>query len=118
METKYSNEDATSQVQLEFFQIIKNADKYRVIKSNLLEAEIFIFTKISIIEPKTKICFGTDKFLVSNPVNWEFTVDNITCRSNFQTHLDLSFNVSKDAQILISSLVMKKFSSYKELYNY
>ena len=58
METKYSNEDATSQVQLEFFQIIKNADKYRVIKSNLInKSRNFINTKISIIEPKTKICF-------------------------------------------------------------
>ena len=62
METKYSNEDATSQVQLEFFQIIENADKYRVIKSNLLKAEIFIITKISIIEPKTKICFEQTSF--------------------------------------------------------
>ena len=62
METKYSNEDATSQVQLEFFQIIKNADKYRVIKSNLLGAKIFIITKISIIEPKTKICFEETSF--------------------------------------------------------
>ena len=62
METKYSNEDATSQVQLEFFQIIENADKYRVIKSNLLGAEIFIITNISIIEPKTKICFEQTSF--------------------------------------------------------
>ena len=108
METKYSNEDATSQVQLEFFQIIKNADKYRVIK-------IYVARSRNFHHYKDK---DTDKFLVWNPVNWEFTVDNITCRSNFQTHLDLSFNVSKDAQILISSLVMKKFSSYKELYNY
>ena len=65
METKYSNEDATSQVQLEFFQIIENADNYRVIKSNLIKAEIFIITiitKISIIEPKTKICFEETSF--------------------------------------------------------
>ena len=58
METKYSNEDATSQVQLEFFQIIENADKYRVLYSNLLKAEILIITKISILRPKTELNLG------------------------------------------------------------
>ena len=63
METKYSNEDATSQDQLEFFQIIENADKYRVIKSYLInKSRNFINTKISIIEPKTKICFEETSF--------------------------------------------------------
>ena len=47
METKYSNEDATSQVQLEFFQIIKNVDKYR----EAAKLEVNVLEKIQEKDP-------------------------------------------------------------------